>query len=56
MARRDPAIEGEGVIIPFRSTPASENLARAAREGGVIQSDIADRMEPDRQRAEDANR
>lgn len=41
-------------VLPFpRSNEISSNLARAAREGGNISKDIAERMQQDRKKARD---
>lgn len=40
-------------IIPFPRSETEQNLARVAREGGVIPPDVLDRMQRDRRDAED---
>ena len=41
-------------VLPFpRSDSVRSNLARAAREGGEISKDLAERMHQDRRKAED---
>jgi len=52
--RQSPAEESEGRTIQFpRDENIARSLARAARDGGDISEELADRMRQDRQRAQE---